>query len=150
FRTVFAGGEELLVGIPAVVVGVGLGYVLVRLRVPLLVSLAASILVFAVLGGPLALRHRAISGVLPSPDAVAGLADGMVNGWMRLLTTLPPAGEAGDLLAIPYLCGFAGGALAVALAIRYPRRVYCVLPPAAVLVLSVLMGTKRPASLLLQ
>ena len=150
FRTVFAGGEELAVGVPAVLLGVALGYVLVRLRLPLLVSAAVATVVFVVLSGPVALRHHAIAGVLPSPDAVSGLADGMIDGWMRLLTTLPPAGRAGDLLAIPYLCGFAGGLLAVALAVRHPRRIYCVLPPAAILVVSVLMGTKRPASLLLQ
>ena len=79
-----------------------------------------------------------------------GLADGVVNGWIRLLTTLPPAGRAGELAAVPYLCGFVGGALTVALARRYPRRVFCLLPPGLVLVASVLMGTKEPASLLLQ
>jgi hypothetical protein len=150
FRTVFAGGEELLVGLPAVVVGAALGYVLVRLRIPLLVSVAVATIVLFLLAGPIALRDRALAGFLPSPEAVSGLADGLVNGWIRLLTTLPPAGRAGELLAIPYLCGFAGGALALALARRYPRRVFCVLPPTVVLVVSVLMGTKRPASLLLQ
>ncbi|QGG93636.1 transglutaminase-like domain-containing protein [Actinomarinicola tropica] len=150
FRTVFAGGEELVVGLPAVVLGVALGYVVVRTRLPVLVAFAASIVVLTVLSGPLALRHRALGGVLPSLDAASGLADGIVNGWIRLLTTLPPAGQAGDLLAIPYVCGFAGGLLAAALAVRFSRKVWCVLPPSAVLVLSVLMGTKRPASLLLQ
>ncbi|MGV3760313.1 MAG: transglutaminase-like domain-containing protein, partial [Actinomycetota bacterium] len=150
FRTVFAGAEELTVGIPAVLAGAALGYVLVRLRIPLLVSAAVAVVAFFVLGGPIALRHRAFAGFLPSPDAASGLADGVVNGWMRLLTTLPPAGSAGDLLAVPYVSGFAGGLLAVALARRYPTRAFCVLPPVAVLAVSVLMGTKRPASLLLQ
>lgn len=150
FRTVFAGGDELVVGLPAVVLGVVLGYALVRFRLPLLVAAAVAVVVLAVFSGPLALRHRALAGVLPSPDAAVGLADGVINGWIRLLTTLPPAGQAGDLLAIPYVSGFAGGLLAAALAVRHPRRIWCVIPPTAVLVLSVLMGTKRPASLLLQ
>jgi hypothetical protein len=150
FRTSFAGGEELIVGVPAVLIGAATGYALVKLRVPLLAATGLAAVVFFALGGPLALRHRALAGVLPTAAAVSGLADGVVNGWVRLLTTLPPAGEAGDLLAIPYLCGFVGGTLAVALALRFPRRFFCVLPPAAVLVVSVLMGTKRPASLLLQ
>jgi hypothetical protein len=150
FRTVFAGAEELIVGIPAVLAGAATGYVLTKLRLPLLAAVGLATAVLFVLGGPLALRHRALAGFLPSPSAVSGLADGLVNGWIRLLTTLPPAGQAGDLLAIPYLCGFVGGALAVALALRYPKRAFCVLPPTAVLAVSVLMGTKRPASLLLQ
>lgn len=150
FRTTFSGGEELLVGVPAVIAGALIGYVLAKLRVPLLVAAALATITFFVLSGPLALRHRAVGGILPSPDAIGGTADGVVNGWIRLLTTLPPAGQAGDLLAVPYLCGFAGGALAVGLALRYPKQPVCVVPPAAVLVASVLMGTKRPASLLLQ
>lgn len=150
FRTTFAGGEELVVGIPAVVLGAAVGYALVRLRVPLLTGVGLATAVFFVLSGPVALRHRALAGFLPSPDAMSGLADGLVNGWIRLLTTLPPAGRAGDLLAIPYLCGYVGGALAVVLALRFPRRALCALPPTAVLAVSVLMGTKRPASLLLQ
>ena len=54
-------------------------------------------------------------GSCPSLDAVSGWPTASINGWIRLLTTLPPAGRAGDLLAVPYLCGFAGGALTVAL-----------------------------------
>jgi len=150
FRTVFSGGEELWVGIPSVLVGTALGYVLAKFRVPLLASTAIAIVVFFVLGGPVALHHRAAAGVLPSPSAVTGLADGTVHGWKQLLTSLPPAGDAGDLLAVIYLCGFAGGLLSMAFALRFPRRAFCVLPPTAVLAASVLMGTKRPASLLLQ
>lgn len=150
FRTVFAGGEELTVGGPAVLAGAVIGFVLLRLRTPLLVGLAVWVAALFALAGPLAVRHRALAGVLPSPDAMSGFADGAINGWMRLLTTMPPAGRAGDLLAIPYLCGLAGGALTVVLARRYPRRLLCVLPPTALLVVSVLMGTKRPASLVLQ
>lgn len=150
FRTVFSGSEELTVGIPAVLVGAATGYVLAKLRVRLLPATAIAVVVFFVLGGPVALRHRALGGVLPSPSAVNGLADGTVNGWKQLLTSLPPAGDAGDLLAVVYLSGFAGGLLTVALALRFPRRAACALPPAALLAVSVLMGTRRPASLLLQ
>lgn len=150
FRTVFAGGEELVVGLPAVVLGAAVGYGLRKVRPPILLGAALATALFVVLSGPVALRHRAAGGLLPSPSAVTGLADGVVNGWIRLLTTLPPAGRSGDLLAIPYLCGFAGACVAVVLALAYPRRAWCVLPPTLVLALSVLMGTKRPASLLLQ
>lgn len=150
FRTVFAGNAELIVGLPAVLLGAAIAYVLVKLEPPLLGGVALATIAFFVLGGPVALRHRAVGGILPSPSAVTGLADGVLNGWIRLLTTLPPAGRSGDLLAIPYLCGYVGAAAAVALALRFPRRWFCVIPPAVVLAVSVLMGTKDPASLLLQ
>ena len=109
FRTTFSGGEELLVGVPAVLLGTALGYVLVKLRVPLVIGVALAAATFFLFGGPIALHDRAVPGSCPVPDALTGLADGMVNGWNRLLTTLPPAGQAGDLLAIPYLCGYVGG-----------------------------------------
>lgn len=150
FRTVFAGNEALVVGAPAAVVGAATGYVLVKARVPFIVALALGTVAFFVLGGPIALRHRAAAGFLPSADAVSGLAGALINSWKQLLTTVPPAGSGGDLLTIPYVCGFVGAALAVALARRFPDRSWCALPPVLVLMVSVLMGVKTPASLLLQ
>lgn len=150
FRTSFSGSEELTVGLPAVGLGGVVGYGLAKLRAPLLVAVATATAVFFVMGAPVALRHHAVGGVLPSPAAIGGLADGVINGWIELLTTLPPAGRAGDLLAIPYLCGFAGAVLSVGLAVRFPKQPFCLVPPALVLAVSVLMGTKRPASLVLQ
>ena len=70
FRTVFSGHEELTVGLPAVVLGVILGHVLVRRRVPLLVGATIGTAVFFLFGGALALRNEAIGGVLPSPNVL--------------------------------------------------------------------------------
>ena len=150
FRSSFGGGEQLDVGVPAVVAGAACGYAFAKLRVHLLVSAAAGAVVFFLLGGAIALRGDAAVGVLPTPAVFEGLVDGSINGWARLLTTVPPAGHAGNLLAVPYLAGFAGGLLAVAVAIALPRWPACVLPPAAVLGVSVLLGVEDPASLLLQ
>lgn len=150
FRSSFGGGEELTVGIPAVLAGGAVGYVAAKLRLPLLLAALTAVVVFFLLGGVLALRSDAIAGLLPSFDVLEGLVDGAVNGWARLLTTVPPAGEAGNLLAVPYLAGFAGGVLSLGLAIALPRWPACVAPPAVVLGLSVLLGVRDPASLLLQ
>lgn len=150
FRTSFSGGEELTVGVPSVVVGVGLGYVFGKLKLPLLVVAAASVLSFLLFAGPVALHHRAIAGFLPSLDAARAAASSAIAGWKDLLTTLPPAGEAGDLLTVPYLCGLAASVATIALALRYAKRSWCVVPPVALLAVSLLMGTKRPVSLLLQ
>ena len=150
FRSTFSGNEELTVGLPAVVLGVAVGFVLGKVRAPLLVSVATGVVVFFVFAGPIALHHRALAGLLPSPAAFSAAAEATITGWKNLLTTLPPAGEAGDLLTIPYLCGLASALAATALAVRYPRRSWCILPLILLLAVSVLMGTKRPASLLLQ
>lgn len=150
FRTVFAAHGELTVGLPAIAAGTVVGLIIHRLRLTAPAAAGLAIVVFLVLGGPIALRHRAIGGILPSPAAVTGLVDGIIEGWIRLLTTLPPADGTGDLAAIPYLCGYVGAVLTVVLALRSRRRALCALPPLAVLVVGVLVGTDRPASLLLQ
>lgn len=150
FSSTFAGGEEFLVGIPAVLLGTAVGWATVRLRQPWIVSVAGAVLVFVLFAGAIAIRSEAIAGVLPSPGVFLGLANGLISGWKRLLTTLPPAGEAGDLLAIPYVVGFVGSIVATVLTFRPSTRRWHTVPPVVVLVVAVLFGTNRPASLLLQ
>lgn len=150
FDSSFGGSEAYFVGLPAVVAGAAVGLVIARVRPPLLLGAAAGVIAFFLLGGVLALRSDAIFGVLPNAEVWSGLVDGAVNGWARLLTTVPPAGQAGNLLAIPYLAGFAGAALAVILGLLVSRWPVCLIPPTFVLVVSVLFGVDEPASLLLQ
>lgn len=150
FDSAFGGDEAYIVGLPAVLAGAVVGYLVAKLRPPILVGAAAGIVAFFLLGGAIALRGDALGGALPSADVLSGLVDGTVNGWARLITTVPPAGQAGNLLAIPYLAGFAGAFLTVVAALLVRRWPVCVAPPVVVLALSVLFGVKEPASLLLQ
>jgi hypothetical protein len=149
FRTSFSGHEELTVGIPAVLVGAGVGYVIAKLRQPLVVSAALGIAAFFLFGG-IALHDDALLWILPTPAVFTELVDGLVHGWARLLTTLPPAGQAGNLLAMPYMCGFVGASLCVILALRTSRWPWCIVPPVGVLVTTVLFGVDEPAALVLQ
>lgn len=150
WRTSFSGGEELSVGMPGVVVGVLVGFLIAKLRLPLLPSIGIGLGGFFLFGGAVALREVAIGGFLPSPAVIDGLVDGSINGWLRLLTTLPPAGQAGNLLAIPYLTAFLGGSLTIVLAVQVTRWPVCALPPIGLLVITVLFGTDQPAALVLQ
>jgi transglutaminase-like putative cysteine protease len=150
FHSSFGGGEELSVGLPAVVIGLVVGYVLGKVRAQLLVGTLVGVVCFFLLGGLVALRGEALVGVLPGPDVIEGLVDGAVNGWVRLLTTVPPAGQAGHLLAIPYLVGYSAAALGVVLAIRFRGLPVCVLPASIALALGILFGVEDPVSLLLQ
>lgn len=150
FDAAFGGNEAFTVGIPGVLFGVLVGYFVAKMRPPVLFAVACGLVGFFFFGGIAALRTDAIAGVLPSPDVWSGLIDGSVNGWVRLVTSVPPAGQAGNLLAIPYLAGYAGGMLTVVAALRIRRWPMCVAPPVGVLALSVLFGVHEPASLLLQ
>ncbi len=150
FRTAFAGHEEIAVGLPSVALGIAVGFALAKARPQLLVGAAVAIVAFFLLAGVAGLRAHAPAGFLPSPAVWSDLIDGAVNGWARLLTTVPPAGKAGNLLAVLYLAGYAGGVLSVALAVIVRRWPLCVIPPLAVLGVSVLFGVDHPASLFLQ
>ena len=149
FRATFAGNEELLVGVPAVLFGLLVGAVIVKLRLELLPGTAAALLAWVLAGGGLAIRSEALFGVLPTPGVLIGLADGLVSGWIRLLTTVPPAGEAGNLLTIPYAAGYLGAVLTVVAAWRW-RGAVCLLVPLIVLGVALLFGTRQPAALLVQ
>lgn len=150
FRTSFAGNEALAVGLPGVALGTAVGLAIVVKRLPLLVGALVAVVAFFVLGPVAGVRANAIAGVVPTPASAIDLVDGTINGWIRLLTTVPPAGQAGNLTAIPYLAGFAGACATVVSAIALRRNASCIVPPSVVMAVSVLFGVERPAALLLQ
>lgn len=150
FRSAFGEHEELVIGVPAVAVGAAVGYLLGKARLGLLVSAGLAVVAFFLLGGALALRDDAFLGFVPTPEVWAGLVDGTINGWVRLLTSVPPAPPIGNLATIPYLAGFFGGLLAVSSALVWPRSPLCVVPPTVVLAVTVLFGVEEPVSLVLQ
>ncbi len=150
FHTSFGGISYLIVGAVGAVVGAAVGFGLVRARLPLVVGAAVALVGFLGAGSILVARDTVLVGFLPTPAGVLVMIDGAVNGWAHLLTAFPPVGSADDLLVIPFLCGYFGALAGVVLAMRLPRRPLCVVPGVAVVVVSALFGTERPASLLLQ
>lgn len=149
FRTSFGGVGYLVVGLAGVLAGAGVGFVLARARLPLLVGAGAGVTGFFV-AGAVVLRPHAIGGLLPTPSSLIALLTGAITGWANLLTAAPPVGNSHDLLVIPFLCGYAGALLSTLLAVGVRKIHACVLPAMGVLALSVLCGVHRPASLLLQ
>ena len=150
FRAAFGGAAFMWAGVSAAVLGAVVAYVIVRLRLAGLFALALAGLVFLVFGAAITVRDETIAGVLPTPAGVTGVVDGLVSGGRRLLTTLPPSGSLGNLLAVPFVCGFVAACVAVLIARRTRALALVVAPPAAVLVLSVLFGTRLPYSVVLQ
>jgi len=150
FRTAFAGSAYLVTGVCACAIGVVVALVALQLELPLWASVPGAVLLSVLLSGLLVAPGHALGGVLPTPSSAGSLFGGLVNGWARLLTSLPPSGGAGGVLAIPYLCGFAGTTVSLGLSARWPRLQLGVVPPLVVLALSILFGTEHPASPLLQ
>lgn len=150
FRSAFGGSSFMVVGVAGTALGIAVAYGIARLKLPGLFALGAASVIFLAVGSALVVRDQTFFGVLPKPAAFTGLVDGLVSGWRRLLTTLPPSGSLGNLLAVPYVCGFVAGLGAMLLAMRTRWLGALLVLPGVVLALSVLFGTREPYSIVLQ
>lgn len=149
FRTAFGGIGYLVVGVIGAIIGALLGFVLAKARLPLLVSTATGVFGFFV-AGALVLRPDAIAEIVPTPATLVELMRTGVTGWRNLLTAEPPVGTDASLLVIPFLCAYVGAVASVLLAGLVRRVPVCVVPPMAIMAVSVLFGVNHPAALLLQ
>ena len=150
FATTFSGWGYLAVGVSGVVLGVLAGHVANVLNQPVITLAALTVATFFLAGGAVVLRTQAIGGILPSTGTIFGLADGSVNGWKQLLTTLPPVDGRGPLLVLPYLLGLLIGAAGFAVASRLRPAAAPVVAPLLLLVATILLGTGVPAAPVLQ
>ena len=122
-RNVFAGGEELTVGIPATCWSAGPWATCSR-------GCASRCSLSMACGHRRLLRPRRPArppppgprpAFLPSLDAVSGWPTASSTAGSGCSPPCRRPGDAGDLLAIPYLCGFAGGAAHGGARPRLPR-----------------------------
>ncbi|WP_134738178.1 transglutaminase-like domain-containing protein [Nocardioides sp. 503] len=147
--TTYTGVGHLVVGLTGVVLGIVLAHVTTSLRWPGIAAVVLGIVVFVLVGAPLAL-HAA-----PGPSAVGELGDQVLFGWKDLLTTVPPVDGDGPLLVLPWVLGLVAGLLGTLTGrLRsgpvWLRAVLPVLVPAALLVAVILLGVARPQSVWLQ
>ena len=150
FRSSFSGYSYLLVGLSAAILGCAVAWLSVKLGSNLVTGVALILVTFVLAGQGLATRGRALGGVVPTPDALSGLVDGLLHGWTRLLTSLPRAGTEDNVLAVPYLAGFLTAMASTLLSLRVKKWPLCALPPLALIAVTVLLGSRHPASLALQ
>ncbi|WP_341925639.1 transglutaminase-like domain-containing protein [Nocardioides psychrotolerans] len=147
--TTFTGIGFLVVGLVGVLLGATIAHITSSLGWPAVSAVVLAIVVFVLVGGPLALRSP------PGPGTVAELGDQVLFGWKDLLTTLPPVDGDGPLLVLPWLLGLVAGLLGTLTArLRsgpaWLRALLPVLAPTVLLVAVILLGVRRPSSLWLQ
>jgi len=149
FHTSFGGWRFMTPVVAGAVLGPLVAVVGTRTRWPGSVVAAFAVAVFFLSGGPFTVLAETTSG-LPNLVSLVSMIRGGTDGWARLLTVIPPAGQEGNLLVVPfettYLAGLLGGSLA-------RRRKWVgppIVPGLAALVLAVLWGTDVPAALLVQ
>ncbi|MBC2934850.1 transglutaminase-like domain-containing protein [Nocardioides sp. zg-1228] len=155
FGTSFTGATYLVVGMLGAVIAVVVTHLTRAAGWPVVSAVVICLVLFLVLGGPLGLRSLGDTYTLPGPTTLARVVDQAVFGWKDLLTTLPPVDGDGPLLVLPWLSGMVAGLVGLALAQRRPRRPWlaALLPVAGmtvVLAAVILLGVRRPQSLLLQ
>ena len=151
FRTVYGGWSWLTTGGSGsgLAAGMALGYLGLRRRLdPLLLALATAAVYFVLSG--VAVSQEALAEVVPTTGTLRGAAVGAIRSWAELLTAVPPVGRLGNLGVVPLICGLVGGLLATSAALRSRGIVRPLVPLVGILVLAILFGTDRPASLVLQ
>lgn len=140
-----------LVALPALVGGLVLGTGVAALgavrRWSALTVVALVVVVFVLVGGPLAVPSTTIAGVLPTPSTVVELARGTVTSWKQVLTLQPPVGSSGSLLVAMLVLALVGSAVAVSVALRARGAVAATaaLVPVAGVVAAILLGVRHPS-----
>jgi hypothetical protein len=114
-------------------------------RWPTLTVAAATVAAYLLLGGALALPGTTVGGVLPTLETVRELALGAVHGWKEFVTTVPPLHSFPDLAVVPFCVLFLVALVAGTVAWRARLAAFALVPVAAGLVATILLGTVEPA-----
>lgn len=150
FATTFDTPLYLFVGAFGVLLAMAAAHLAAVLRWHWLVTVLLVVVEFLLLGGVVSMREGLIAGFVPTPEVVLELGSMLIGGWKEMITTLPPLAGDGPFLALPYFMGLVAGAVGFSVARRSRRPLPGVLTPLVLLVAVILLGTLRPAGVLLQ
>ncbi|PYD02345.1 transglutaminase domain-containing protein [Microbacterium esteraromaticum] len=145
FWTTFAGPSFLLAAVGGIVLGLAVATLCAWRGWGILIVTGATIVVYFLFGGALALPHTAVLGVIPTLDTLAALATGVVTSWKQLLTTVAPVSAADGHLLVPFLIGLVAGVLSASLALRLRHLIWSLLPVIAALFLVIALGVPTAA-----
>src|SRR5690554_1803556 len=108
-----------------------------------LIVMGVALVVFLILGVPLAVPAGTIFGVLPSPGGIADLVVASGTGWNQLVTITLPVGDFEALLVPAFILMFFGTVIAHSVAVRARYGEVAVVVPASIFVIAVAFGTER-------
>lgn len=144
FHTSFAGWNFFAVGMLGLFLGVFITHIANVLRQPAIVLIVMGVGAFFLLGGAIALRDAPGASVIPTAGTLRWLANGSVQSWRELLTTVPPVDGNGPLLVLPYMLALFLGLGGFALARRLQSACWPLLVPVAVFVAVIILGSLAP------
>ena len=136
---------------PAFIVAAGAGAVLgavtavisARRRWSVLRTGVVTVVLYLVVGVPLAVPSGAFLYVLPSLNGWLTLLSGTVLSWKQLVTVAPPVGSYEALLVPALLLSWIGMLVGLSLAMRKPKTSWPALVPIVTLVIAIWLGSSR-------
>lgn len=130
----------VLLAVCAILLGTAIAVVAAVRRWPGWAVVLTTTGVFALVGVPLAVPGRALSGVLPSPEGLLDLFAGVALGWKQLLTITLPVGDYQALLVPALVLLLGGTVLAGSIALRAPAGELAAIVPGVVFLVAILLG----------
>jgi hypothetical protein len=110
----------------------------------------ATVSVYFLAGGALALPATAVFGLIPNLTTVRGLAIGVVASWRQFLTATVPVEYFQEVDVVPFLVALVGTVAAASAAWRCRWPSWTMAPVAAVFIATIAMGTQETAWPLVQ
>lgn len=150
FWPTFAGPSFLVAAVGGILLGLAIAAVCAWRGWGILIIAGLTVAVYFMCGGPLALPHTTIAGVIPSLDTLGGLALGVVTSWKQLLTTVAPVSPADGHLLVPFLVSLIASVTAASLALRLRHVGWAFAPILGSLALVIALGVPNPAFPLVQ
>lgn len=145
FWPTFASGAYLAAAIGGALLGIAIAVAGTLWRWGVLLLAGATVLVYFLFGGALALPHTTVIGVIPTLDTLQQLALGTVTSWKQLLTTVAPVAASDGHLVVPFLLTLVSAVVTTSLALRLSQAAWALIPVAAFLALQIAIGTSEPA-----
>ncbi len=151
FAPSYGGLSFLLAGLGGLVLGALTGVLTTMLRLGGLVTVAAAVVGYLLIGSAVAVPSLALFGVLPSLQSLAALAIGTVFGWADLLTLSTPVGAPAYIAVVPYASAWIVALVSTLLATRWlarrPRVAWrfgvALVPAVALYLAGILFGTQE-------
>lgn len=144
------GWRWIVAALAGTIVGLLLAHLTAALRLPLAAVALLALVLYTLLGGPLAIREGLALHVFPKPATMKMLLVGLVGVWKDWLTMLPPVDARGRMLVVPWFLGLVGTLVVHGTARRVARPVAALLPAVGLLVVVLWLGTLTPAAALAQ
>ena len=152
FEPSFGGVGFLLAGMGGLLVGTATGVLTSAFRFGPILAAAAALVGYFLFGTAFAVPQLGIAGVLPTLHSLSNIAIGSVFGWADLVTLATPVGAPQYIAVVPYAAAWIVTLVASTLACRWlvarPRTAWrfgiALIPPVALYVASVLLGTDEP------